>query len=129
MSHQLHFTMSGKVRREEDRLERLVARCGLALHMVPDTLLLAKNIRDHHPPAHQAGVTTNELRRSVSWLCNEPLMTALQAGRTSAATVQCQHCQPSEPLTMLSMNYSGSSDEGLYDLHIGEGDVGLRHHV
>ena len=49
-------------------------------------------------------------------------MTALQAGRAAAAAVmECQHCQPSEPLKVMYHNLSGSSAEGLYDLVIGEG--------
>ena len=114
--------MSGSLRSsKKERLERLVARCGPALHLVPDTLLVAKNIIDHYPPAHQTYITKMEVSHSVHWLQGEPLMTALQDCRTATAAVQCRHCQPSEPLTAKYRNYSGSSAEGLYDLIIGEG--------
>ena len=96
--------MSGSLRSsKKERLERLVARCGPALHLVPDTLLTSESIIDHQPPSHQAYITSMELSLSVRWLCDEPLMTALQAGRAAAAaaaaTVQCRHCQSSEPRT------------------------------
>ena len=114
--------MSGLLRlSEKDRLERLVARCGSALHLVPDYLLLAKNMLVNHPPAHQAYIMDMELDLSVDWLHEESLMTALQAGRAAAAAVQCRHCQPSKPLTVRYANFSGSSAECLYDLVIGEG--------
>ena len=123
MSQQLRSaeTLREKARREEERLERLVARCGPAFHLVPDNLLAVSDIRDYNPPAWQASITNDELRHSVRWLNHEPLMTALQAGRTAADAVQCQHCPPSQPLTVRYRNYSGSSAEGLYDLHISEG--------
>ena len=124
MSRQLRSAemIREKARREEERLERLVARCGPAFHLVPDTLLAANDISDHHPPAHQAYIAGNELRTSVTGLQREPLMTALQAGRAAAAAVmECQHCQPSEPPKVMYNNLSGSSAEGLYDLVIGEG--------
>ena len=128
MSQQLRSAemLREKARREEERLERLVARCGPAFHLVPDNLLLARYIRDHHPPGYQAGITIDELRNSVTELQCEPLMTALQAGRATAAAtaaVQCRHCQPSEPLTIRYLSFSGSSAEGLYDLAIGEGGM------
>ena len=107
--------------RAEERLERLVARCGSAFHLVPDNLLLAINIANYHPASQQAGVTNNEMRRSVNWLQTGSLMSALQTGRAAAAAVQCQHCQPSEPLTVRYGNLSGSSAENLYDIVIGEG--------
>ena len=124
MSRQLRSAemLRGKARREEERLERLVARCEPAFHLVPDTLLVAKDIKDHYPPAHQAHITADELRTSVTWLKYEPLMTALQAGRAAAAAViECQHCQPSETPKVMYHNFSGSSAEGLYDLVVGKG--------
>ena len=124
MSRQLRSAemLREKARREEERLERLVARCGPAFHLVPDNLLVAKGIKDHHPPAHQAHIITDELRTSVTWLKCEPLMTALQAGRAAAvAVMECQHCQPSEPPKVMYHNFSGSSAECLYDLVMGEG--------
>ena len=124
MSRQLRSAevIREKARREEERLERLVARCGPAFHLFPDTLLVADDIRNHHPPAHQAYITAMELRDSVTGLQREQLMTALQAGRAAAAAVnECQHCQPSEPPKVMYNNLSGSSAECLYDLVIGEG--------
>ena len=124
MSEQLRLAerLQEKARAEE-RLERLVARCGPAFHLVPDTLLLANNIVDHYSAADQAGVINMEMGRSVAWLVAEPLLTALQDGQAAFAAVQCRHCQPTptEPLTVRSLNYSGSSAEQLYDLFIGEG--------
>ena len=120
MSEQLRLAerLQEKARAEE-RLERLVARCGSAFHLVPDTLLLASNIGYHHPVAEQARIIRMELDCSVDWLQMEPLMTALQAGWVTAASVQCRHCQPSELLTVRSSNFSGSSAENLSDLLIG----------
>ena len=123
MSRQLRSAevIREKARREEERLERLVARCGPAFHLVPDTLLVANDIKDHHPPAHQAYIANMELGASVTGLQREPLMTALQAGRAAAAAVmECQHCQPSDPPKVMYDNYSGSSAEGLYDLVVGK---------
>ena len=125
MSQQLRSaeTLREKARREEERLERLVARCGPAFHLVPDTLLVAKDIGDHNPSSHQAHVTTMECFFSGYWLkygCSA-LMTALQAGRNATAAIHCRHCQPYERLTVRSSNYSGSSAEALYDLLIGKG--------
>ena len=114
-------SQSVETREEQLRLKRLAAKCGPALHLVPDTVLLAANIRAHHPPARQAYITEMELRRSVRGLWEEPLMTALQAGRAAAAAVQCRHCQSSEPLTVRARNFSGSSAECLDDLIMGEG--------
>ena len=124
MSRQLRSAeiLREKARREEERLERLVARCGPAFHLVTDTIRVADDIRNYHPPAHQAHITTDELSTSVNWLQCEPLMTALQAGRAAAAAVmECQHCQPSEPPKVMYHNLSGSSAECLYDLTIEEG--------
>ena len=124
MSRQLRSAevIREKARREEERLERLVARCGPAFHLVPDTLLVANDIINHHPLAHQAYIVGNELSTSVNWLQHEPLMTALQAGRAAAAAViECQHCQPSEPRKVMYNNLSGSSAECLYDLVVGKG--------
>ena len=102
--------------RTSERLERLVARCGPAFHLVPDTLLVVKNILDHYPPALQAFNSSKELRASVLWLMSEPLMTALQGSRAAAA--ECRHCQPAEPLKARYFNLSGSSAECLFDLMI-----------
>ena len=98
-----------------------MARCGPTSHLVPDTLLVVKNIIDNYPPTHQTYITNMEMCHSVYWLQCEPLMTALQAGQTATAAVQCRHCQPSEPLTAKYRNYSGSSAECLNDLAIGRG--------
>ena len=99
---------------KKSHLARLVARCGPALHLFPDALLLAKNFIDHHPAAWQALATVNELRRSAIRLRCEPLMTAL-AEQAADAAFQCRHCQPSDPLTVIYGNFSGSSAEGLTD--------------
>ena len=71
--------------REAERLERLVARCGPAVHLVPDTLLVARNITDYHPPTHQALIASNELAYTIGWVTEEPAMTALQGSRAAAA--------------------------------------------
>ena len=47
----------------------------------------------------------------------EPLLLTLQHGQ--AVAVQCHHCQPAEPLRLLSINRSGSGAEGLSDRIIG----------
>ena len=107
----------------DQELERRVTRFGPAVRLVPDTLLLARNILDYNPAAYPVNFVCLEVNASVDWLCDEPLMTALQAGR---AAVQCRHCQPSEPPTVLHRNYSGSSAEGLYDLIMGEGGASDR---
>ena len=123
MSQQLRSAeiLKEKARREEERLERLVVRCGPAFHLVPDNLLVADDINHYNPPAHQAYIAIDELRYSVHCLKHEPLLTAFQAGLAAAAAVQCQHCPPSQPLTVRYLNLSGSSAECLYDLYIGKG--------
>ena len=50
---------------------------------------------------------------SAKWLARELLMIALQDGRDAT---ECQHCQPTQPLTVLHQNYYGSTAMGLYDL-------------
>ena len=65
------------------------------------------------PPDRQAYITNQEQTDSVDWLQWEPLLLALQDGQAAAAAVQCHHCQPAEPLRLLSINRSGSSAEGL----------------
>ena len=104
----------------EKRLEQMVARCGTACHLVPDTLLVAANITAHYPPAHQAYVITQETGTSVDCLQKEPLLTALQEARVATAAVECRHCQSKNPLTVKYYNYSGSSAESLFDLVIGK---------
>ena len=123
MSQQLRSaeTLKEKATREKERLERLVARCGEAVHLVPDNLLVAGDIRFHHPSGLQAHIIRQELKASVEWLSDEPIMTALQSGRAAVAAVQCRHCQPSAPLTVRYKNLSGSSVEGLHDLFVNQG--------
>ena len=101
-------------------VERRVTRLGPAASLVPDTYLIARNMVDYSPAALAASSLRSEVSVSVRWLCQEPLMTALQGGRAAAAAVQCQHCQPAEPPKVLYRNYSGSSAEGLTDLIMGE---------
>ena len=105
----------------EERLQRLVKRCGEAVHLVPDTLMVTENIANHYPPSWQAYITRQELAASIRGLRVEPLMTALQGGQTVAAAVECRHCQPKEPLMVMYRNLSGSSAECLYDLVVGRG--------
>ena len=93
--------------REEERLNRLVERCGEAVHLVPDTLLVTDDLLNHYPAAHQAHVSRLEVCDAVVWVVHEPLMTALQEGKAAAATVECPHCQSDEPLTVLHRNRSG----------------------
>ena len=107
----------------EERLKRLVARCGPAVHLVTDTFAIAQKLTDHHPPAHQGFVVSTELARYVEWMPWEPLMTALQYGGAArtAPAIQCRHCQSSEILTVKHLNFSGSSIEHLDDIYWGQG--------
>ena len=97
-----------------------MTRSGPAGHLVPDTLLLANSITFDHSAAHQGFITSKEVGRAVTWLTRQPLIAALQDGRAAAPAAECRHCQPSEPPTVTSANFSGSSIELLYDLVIGE---------
>ena len=45
-----------------------MASCGEAAHLVPDTILLDKDIIDHHPATHQGYITGMEQGNSVRWL-------------------------------------------------------------
>ena len=53
------------------------------------------------------------------WLCEEPLLSALQDARAAAAAVQCQRCQPAEPPRLAYVTRSGSKAEGVSDGIIG----------
>ena len=107
--------------RIEERLERLVARCGVASHLVPDTLLLAWKLADQDSTAQQAYLIRSELNDAVGWLVQEPLMSALQDGRATTTTAECRHCPPAGPLRVLHLSRSGSSAEGLADVMMGKG--------
>ena len=106
--------------RTEEQLEQMVARCGAAWHLVPDTLLVAMNVTDHYPPAHQAYIIIQETATSIECLAKGPLLTALQEARVATAAIECRHCQPKDPLTVKYYNYSGSSAESLFDLVTGK---------
>ena len=118
MSQQLRSaeTLRAKARREEERLERVIARCGPAVHLVIDTMHLVKSIKHHNPASVQAYITEMERSQSIDSLEHMPLMAALQEGRAASVAVQCRHCPLSRPLTMPYQNYSGSSVECLADL-------------
>ena len=93
------------------------ARCGTVGDLVPDVLLETGDILNNHLTHQQAAVANKELGDSVNWLLWDPLLLALQHGQ--AVAVQCHHCQPAEPLRLLSINRSGSGAEGLSDRIIG----------
>ena len=103
-----------------ERLSRLVARCGTAAHLVPDTLLVADDLQYCHPAGRQALIARSELGNAADWLKAEPLLSALQDGRAIGTPVECQHCQPCEPLKVVYNNYSGSYAEELDDLALDE---------
>ena len=105
----------------EERLERMVARCGVASHLVPDTLLVAWKLGNHDSTTQQAYLIRSEQRDAVGWLIKEPLMTALQEGQAATTAAECRHCPPAEPLKVLHLSRSGSSAEGLADLMLGKG--------
>ena len=104
----------------EERLERMVARCGVASHLVPDNLLLAWKLADGYSIGQETHLISEELDNSVSWLVQEPLMSALQEGRAATTPAECRHCPPAGPLKVLHLNRSGSSIEGLADVMLGK---------
>ena len=110
--------LEAELERQEARWGPLVARCGEAAHLVPDTLLLANSLLYHHPARRQGYITGWELDDAADSLVREPLLSALQDGRPSSG---CRHCGTAEPLRVIAVNRSGSSAEGLEDLIIGKG--------
>ncbi|KAF0292186.1 Reticulocyte-binding protein 2 a [Amphibalanus amphitrite] len=102
-------------------VQRLVARCGSAAHLVPDTLLVALDLVDNHGPGKQAYITGEEVGDAVRDLVRRPLLSALAEVGAAAAAARCRHCQPRQPLRLVTCNRSGSSAEGLEDLVMGKG--------
>ncbi|KAF0288696.1 hypothetical protein FJT64_012932 [Amphibalanus amphitrite] len=106
-------------------VQQLVARCGRhdssgsAPHLVADTLLVADDLVDNHGPGRQAYITGCEVDDAVRDLLRRPLLSAL-AEVGAAAAARCRHCQPRQPLRLVTSNRSGSSAEGLDDLIIGK---------
>ncbi|XP_043212598.1 uncharacterized protein LOC122376725 [Amphibalanus amphitrite] len=102
------------------RVRSLVRKYGSCAHLIPDTLLLAEDIRNNHSAGWQGYCTWSEVSDAVTWLVAEPLMAALQ-DVNDAAAARCRHCQPDQPLRVTSINRSGSSAEGLDDGKVGVG--------
>ncbi|XP_043210608.1 uncharacterized protein LOC122375343 [Amphibalanus amphitrite] len=100
---------------------RLVARCGSAAHLVADTMLEAHDMKGNPGLVRQAYNTALEVESAVRSLVKRPLLSALTETRAAAATVRCRHCQPRQPLQLVSWNASGSNAEGLEDFIIGDG--------
>ncbi|KAF0306873.1 hypothetical protein FJT64_002352 [Amphibalanus amphitrite] len=101
-------------------VQQLVERCGSAAHLVADTLLVALDLVDNHGPGRQAYITGEEVGDAVTNLLRRPLLSALAEVGAAAAAARCRHCQPRQPLRLVTSNRSGSSAEGLADLIIGE---------
>ena len=117
----------GAARREREQrlklnqdVEKLFNRCGKWAHLIPDSLLLAKDITDMYGPGLQGAITKQEAGDTVTWISDEPVMAAMLEV-TDAAASRCRHCQPREPLRIVSINRSGSSAEGLDDGLVGGG--------
>ncbi|KAF0292018.1 hypothetical protein FJT64_009962 [Amphibalanus amphitrite] len=102
-------------------VRQLVERCGSAAHLVADTLLVADDLVDNHGPGQQAYITACEVGDAVGDLVYRPLLSALAEVGAAAAAARCRHCQPRQPLRLVTWNRSGSSAEGLHDLIIGKG--------
>ena len=60
-----------------------MGRCGTAAHQVQDTLLVTDSLMHHHPANQQGYITSQELEDADRWLVMEPLLSALQDGRTT----------------------------------------------
>ncbi|KAF0309379.1 hypothetical protein FJT64_019502 [Amphibalanus amphitrite] len=108
-------------RRLDPAVQQLVERCGSEAHLVADTLLVADDLVDNHGPADQAYITAQEVDDAVDDLGRRPLLSALAEVGAAAAAARCRHCQPRQPLRLVTCNRSGSSAEGLADLIVGEG--------
>ncbi|KAF0301666.1 hypothetical protein FJT64_003085 [Amphibalanus amphitrite] len=105
-------------------VQQLVERCGSAAHLVADTLLVADDLVWNHGPGRQAYITACEVSDAVDDLVRRPLLSALAEVGAAAAAARCRHCQPRQPLRLVTCNRSGSSAEGLADHVIGrEGDT------
>ena len=107
--------------RLKPNVEKLIKRCGKWAHLVPDTLLPAKDLIDMSGPGLQGYVTSMDVNDTVDWLMEEPLAAAMLNNIMDAPAVRCQHCQPCESLKIVSINASGSSAEGLADGLVGGG--------
>ena len=83
--------------------------------LIPDTLLVAKDMVDNHGPVQRGYITGQEVGDAIIGLVAQPLISTLQV----RAAARCQHCQPSRPLRVVSANRSGSIAEGLDDYIIG----------
>ncbi|KAF0306862.1 hypothetical protein FJT64_021758 [Amphibalanus amphitrite] len=95
--------------------------CRSAAHLVPDTLLVAQDLVDNHGPGRQAYITGCEVDHAVTDLVRRPLLSALAEVGAAAAAARCRHCQPRQPLRLVTSNMSGSKAEGLDDGIIGKG--------
>ncbi|KAF0303963.1 hypothetical protein FJT64_024105 [Amphibalanus amphitrite] len=102
-------------------VQQLVERCGSAVHLVADTLLVADDLVKNHGPGQQAYITAQEVDDAVGDLVRRPLLSALAEVGAAAAAARCRHCQPRQPLRLVTWNRSGSKAEGLDDGIIGEG--------
>ena len=71
-------------------VEKLLNRCGKWAHLVPDTLLVAKDIAAMSGPGLQGAITKQEVRNTVAWLLEEPLMAAM-VDIKDAADTRCRH--------------------------------------
>ncbi|XP_043226811.1 uncharacterized protein LOC122383971 [Amphibalanus amphitrite] len=102
-------------------VQQLVERCGSAAHLVADTLLVATDLVKNHGPGLQAYITGQEVGDAVGDLVRRPLLSALAEVGAAAAAARCRHCQPRQPLRLVTRNRSGSMAEGLDDGIIGKG--------
>ncbi|KAF0313134.1 hypothetical protein FJT64_016275 [Amphibalanus amphitrite] len=92
-------------------LDWLATKCGSALHLLPDTLLLATTLRGHHPIAHQADVLREDLADAVRWLLQEPIIRTL----LDLQEATCRYCEQScEQLSVVHLNRCGLSDQSLF---------------
>ncbi|KAF0298933.1 hypothetical protein FJT64_003750 [Amphibalanus amphitrite] len=107
-------------RRLDPAVQQLVARCRSAAHLVADTLLVADDLVKNHGPSDQAYMTGEEVDDAVVDLLRRPLLSAL-AEVGAAAAARCRHCQPRQPLRLVTCNRSGSMAEGLDDVIMGKG--------
>ncbi|KAF0289540.1 hypothetical protein FJT64_012239 [Amphibalanus amphitrite] len=102
-------------------VQQLVARCGSAAHLVADTLLVALDLVGNHGHGRQGFSTALDVDDAVDNLVRRPLLSALAEVGAAAAAARCRHCQPRQPLRLVTSNRSGSKAEGLADGIIGKG--------
>ena len=76
---------------------------------------------DSPGPDYQAHITSMGVGDAVTDLRTQPLMAALCEVSAAAAAIGCRHCQPDRPLTVVAVNRSGSTAEGLAYGIIGKG--------